>query len=102
MRSIMKLNWILVLLVAMSTILTSCDQCEGINCSNGGKCEKGECECPDGFSGDRCELEDKCLTGAVNCQNDGVCVDGKCDCPEGYEGADCSDVDLCIINDIKV
>lgn len=94
-------NLFIITMIALSGLISSCDQCEGINCSNGGTCEKGECECPDGFSGDRCEFEDKCVTNPVTCQNGGYCLDGKCECPEGYEGNSCQNEDLCLINEIE-
>jgi hypothetical protein len=32
------------------------DPCEGVNCLNGGSCLDGNCECPDGFEGEFCQL----------------------------------------------
>lgn len=34
------------------------DPCEETICENGGTCEAGVCQCPDGFDGDFCELSD--------------------------------------------
>jgi hypothetical protein len=101
MTNILKSNWILILMIAVSAAFASCDQCQGINCQNEGSCEKGECECPSGFSGDRCEFEDKCLTGSLDCKNGGICKDGACDCAEGFSGKECKDEDLCITNGIE-
>lgn len=70
--------------------LTSCNECKDVTCLNGGVCEDGTCECPAGFSGSSCEVEDKCVTNNVTCLNEGVCIDGECDCEPFYRGADCA------------
>lgn len=31
------------------------DPCAGISCLNGGRCLNGQCDCPPGYSGDRCQ-----------------------------------------------
>lgn len=55
---------------------------------NGGTCNEGNCLCPDGYGGSRCEtLLDACFN--VTCQNGGVCIDGECDCVPGFEGPEC-------------
>lgn len=87
---------ILFLLALSCFFFTSCelleeaDPCEDVTCQNGGTCDDGNCDCPDGFSGDNCEMEDLCITQNPNCQNGGTCVDGACECLDGYEGDDCS------------
>lgn len=66
---------------------TSCDKCKDITCQNGGTCDKGQCTCPTGYSGDNCEIKDPCL--GVNCLNSGTCASGTCNCASGYFGTDC-------------
>lgn len=62
--------------------------CETVNCLNGGVCDSGICDCPEGYSGDQCETFDDCF--GVTCLNDGTCVNGLCDCTEGYSGPSCA------------
>ena len=73
------------------TLIQSCDKlfdpCNGVICQNGGTCVDGTCDCPDGVSGEFCDVVDLCY--GVTCQNDGTCIDGTCDCPEGTEGEFC-------------
>lgn len=41
-------------------ILTGCsDECDDVNCRNGGTCDDGVCACPAGYIGDECETEDR-------------------------------------------
>ena len=65
--------------------------CENINCQNGGNCVHGTCNCPSGYTGDRCQTKvqpsDPCKN--MICLNGGICRDGKCDCPSGYTGEKC-------------
>ena len=66
-------------------------------CVNGGTCEntrpdKYRCTCPEGFSGDNCEVVDNpCATGP--CQHGGTCIDMsgefQCSCPPGWSGDRC-------------
>jgi hypothetical protein len=37
---------------------TPINPCQGIDCQNGGVCKEGTCNCPDGFSGEFCEIKD--------------------------------------------
>lgn len=83
-----KSLFFLVAIVATLTIV-SCNQCKDVECLNGGICEKGTCECLTGFSGDSCQIEDKCVTNNVSCLNGGVCEDGECDCERDYFGESC-------------
>jgi len=98
-----KTKSILLLFAIIATGLTvfSCsddsdevDPCENISCLNGGTCEDGTCDCPEGFSGTNCAEEDLCFTQNIECLNGGTCVDGSCDCPEGYLGDRCEQVDV--------
>jgi len=34
------------------------DLCEDVECRYGGICFSGECDCPEGLSGDNCEIQD--------------------------------------------
>lgn len=57
----MKTFPLLSLLLLMWLLYPGCkrDACAEIACENGGICvEEGLCECPEGFSGDRCEVFD--------------------------------------------
>lgn len=58
---------------------TSCEQdsCKVLTCVNGGRCDNGLCECPDGFSGAECEIvaTDQYVgmyLGNTRCTYDGV------------------------------
>jgi len=62
------------------------------SCQNGGTCVPGfsntrTCECPEGYSGDVCEIEDPCMD--VDCENDGRCMDGICYCAGSHFGENC-------------
>jgi hypothetical protein len=41
------------------SVWTSCkkDLCKDTTCLNGGVCDDGKCECPEGFEGDGCEID---------------------------------------------
>jgi len=75
-------------------ILSAIDPCSNVTCQNGGTCNNGVCDCPDGFSGTNCETADLCITNSIACQNGGTCNDGVCDCPDGYIGDNCEGIDL--------
>jgi hypothetical protein len=66
------------------------DPCEDKTCFNGGVCDDGRCDCPPGFSGSECEIQDLCYN--ITCLNGGQCVNGTCDCPTGYSGPSCATV----------
>jgi len=59
--------------------------CDVVLCENGGTCNNGDCDCPEGFSGLTCEVDDACL--AIECLNGGTCSLGICACPDGFTGA---------------
>ena len=65
------------------------NKCKDVVCQNNGTCNDGLCECPSGFSGTNCEIEDLCITQNVQCLNGGTCADGKCDCVTYYRGSQC-------------
>lgn len=103
------------LLAIVMVLLGGCtpDSCEFLECGPG-DCAKGICDCPEGFSGENCEIED-CFgvgcsygdcdpqTKTCNCHPnyygegcDTLCVNGEfvsgdCECAEGYEGSTCED-----------
>lgn len=84
----------LLLLAVLCLVLStqSCkDECDDVLCQNGGTCNEGNCDCPDGFSGPNCEIEDLCF--GITCENNGTCVDGTCDCLPGYTGDNCENFD---------
>ncbi|XP_022097519.1 uncharacterized protein LOC110982993 isoform X2 [Acanthaster planci] len=56
-------------------------------CMNGGTCIGGVCECPDGFSGERCDTP--VVECVIPCENNGQCLNGICVCSEGYFGNLC-------------
>ena len=53
------------------------DECE-FECVNG-KCEKGECVCETGYSGNTCET----VTCLNDCTSNGICQQGRCRCYQG-------------------
>ncbi|KAM8952536.1 tenascin-X [Pelodytes ibericus] len=50
-----------------------------------GVCVDGQCQCKDGYMGDRCQLQ----TCPEDCNDQGRCVKGRCICFEGYFGLAC-------------
>ena len=51
---------ITLLLLTAFFAITGCQQdpCEAVACQNGGTCQEGVCNCPEGFEGDNCEVFD--------------------------------------------
>ncbi len=48
------------ILLLSAFLLVSCsDECDDVNCQNGGTCDDGVCQCPDGYIGDECQTEDR-------------------------------------------
>jgi len=99
-----KSLFILFAIISVGLTQYSCsddmDLCENITCLNGGKCDDGKCDCPEGFTGPSCETEDLCVTQNIECLNDGVCIDGECDCPDGFIGDRCELVDFTKIQNL--
>lgn len=55
-------NLIVLVFIALATSMTfsSCkDECKDVDCLNGGTCSDGDCTCPDGYIGTRCETEER-------------------------------------------
>ncbi|XP_070573256.1 delta-like protein 4 [Ptychodera flava] len=76
----------------------------GHGCLNGGTCqvyeglppEDNSCTCPDGFTGQYCDVEVIRCSDDVSCHNGGTCVIddsdpsyNDCSCPDGYTGRMC-------------
>lgn len=88
---------LLFALLPLLFVASSCsDPCGDIACLNGGGCQDGNCICPEGFSGENCQIADPCTD--VVCLNGGGCQDGTCICPEGFVGENCQTPDPC--NDV--
>lgn len=80
---------ILISMLFITLVLISCEQttsqkkaspdpCKEVTCLNGGICDAGLCNCPDGFSGTDCSIEDKCITQNPTCKSYEKCEDGIC------------------------
>ncbi|XP_065190227.1 uncharacterized protein LOC135821090 isoform X2 [Sycon ciliatum] len=87
-------------------------------CLNQGRCDnKGECSCPKGFTGDKCQLvvcthpwvkknkvcectarlDGPNCTEACKCLNDGQCTEnGTCICRKGFHGDQCQHTCKCL------
>ena len=83
------------------------DLCWGVKCGTG-QCDAatGQCDCGDftDFSGEHCEIFNKCFNRANSCGQHGQCyTEGEgeeeqqagCSCDDGYSGAKCDAFDLC-------
>lgn len=79
------------------TILLAISACGGnecdVECLNGGECQSGICNCPDGFSGVDCSVKVGPCDLAL-CVNADTCIvnsDGtaRCICEDGWEGDRC-------------
>ena len=81
-----KLLLLIMTLCTLAFFTESCEDesCPSINCNTGTLNEDTcVCDCPDGFSGDNCEIEDVCFTQNIDC-GFGDCDAGMCNCQEGY------------------
>ena len=73
------------------------DACTPNPCLNGASCVSNSfggftCQCPPGYSGQRCESRDPCASRP--CMNNAVCVSSgangyTCQCPTGFDGQNC-------------
>lgn len=77
---------ILILWVILTTVACQKD-CTTGDCMNGGTCNLGICDCPEGYAGEYCENEPLCNT--IDCLNGGTCELGICQCPPEYVGQYC-------------
>ncbi len=78
----------LVFLLGICIGCESGDLCDEVNCGPG-DCVEGICDCPCGFSGANCEIEDLCF--GLECCN-GVCDPQAeaCNCNPNYYGESCN------------
>lgn len=53
-----NLKNILLCLVAIAAVACS-NPCKDVDCQNGGTCDEGDCECPIGYSGNSCQIENR-------------------------------------------
>ncbi|XP_029344965.1 basement membrane-specific heparan sulfate proteoglycan core protein isoform X9 [Acyrthosiphon pisum] len=78
------------------------DACSYNHCKNYANCHTEPkhyeyvCECENGFSGPRCDVEAKLCLTLKPCLNDGICTDidsssYRCDCPLGHSGPTCNE-----------
>jgi hypothetical protein len=83
----MKLTKLFFSFLLIGIVFACNDPCDDVDCGPG-ICVEGTCDCPDGFSGVNCEIEDLCFNS--DCGN-GTCNQdtGDCDCDEGFEGNNC-------------
>ncbi len=52
------LKFLSILAMFSMLALTACkDECDDVDCLNGGTCNDGDCSCVTGFEGDRCQTE---------------------------------------------
>ncbi|XP_060879808.1 basement membrane-specific heparan sulfate proteoglycan core protein isoform X7 [Metopolophium dirhodum] len=78
------------------------DACSYNHCKNYANCHTAPkhyeyvCECENGFSGPKCDVEAKLCSTLKPCLNDGICTDidsssYRCDCPLGHSGPTCNE-----------
>lgn len=107
----LKFSFLFLGLISLTAII-SCDlfkfddeesspsdtSCDSVICYNGGVCQDGDCNCPPGYSGDECEIDNtnSSACAGVTCYNGGTCINGTCDCPTNFTGPNCQyPVDPC-------
>jgi hypothetical protein len=88
MKNIIYSLTLVILLCAVSCQKQESDRCTGIFCQNGGTCVDGDCQCINGFTGNRCQTAfDSCsitsFCGHGNCDN------GHCNCDLNWTGLHC-------------
>lgn len=83
----MKLTKLLI--VCGLLIFAACkkDNCKDTNCLNSGICNDGKCDCPDGFSGEHCEVRNSCF--GLKCENGSTCKGDSCACLTTFYGKNC-------------
>lgn len=79
-----------------SILLAACkpDPCEALTCENGGVCNGGECDCPEGFTGPACNISlDPCANKGCDSLRTQSCIssgaEALCICRDGFEGTLC-------------
>lgn len=84
----------LVFFFSMTILFAQCKEpCNNVDCGPNGTCIFGECDCDEGWSGERCDqstVADPCED--IDCGPNGDCVDGQCECDEGFFGPLCDQV----------
>lgn len=64
---------------------------DSFDCGEYGSTFMNKCLCQTGYSGEHCEVADRCITNGVHCKNEGVCEDGSCGCVNFYQGEHCEE-----------
>src|SRR5688500_20305201 len=80
--------------LAITFFACTLEPCRNKICNNGDAQEDFDncvCLCNRGWTGEFCDIEDKCQTRNVVCKNSGTCSPstGLCTCRPGYEGDTC-------------
>lgn len=99
-------------LVERGTPIDTVLVCQSCSAEHGGHCDSagggcnittGTCDCNPGFSGDRCELQEKCYEQEHFCEMNGVCdlTSGVCRCHAPHYGNLCEFAYSCFEEDGK-